>query len=123
MGKRKAGTPPPLRRVKEFFTKIHGVSHGNRQKLLKQLRPGQPLQLIREPNNPHDHNAIMVCVTSGLLRRSQQLGYLSADIAERYAPHLDAGGNMSATVSQVTGGGGWLWWKKSYGCNIVVRVE
>jgi len=109
-------------RDQEFYTNIRGVTQPGRQKLLKKLKPGHSLVLIREPQNPADSNAIMVCVATGILRRKHCVGYLSADIAEQFAEHLDGGGLMSATVSEVTGGGGWLWWKKHFGCNIRLTV-
>ena len=110
-----------------FFTKVVGVSHKNddgtsRQKLIRRLKEGEQLDVLRDPDNKYDRNAIVVCAKFGILRRRKQLGFLSAELAEEYAPLLDAGGRIDAEVSSVTGGGGWLWWKKLYGLNIRVTV-
>ncbi len=110
-----------------FPTKIVGVKFNNedglcRQKYIRKLREGQQLMLKREPNNEYDRNAIAVCTIGKLFRGARQLGYLSEELAGDYAPLLDAGGRIDVVVLNVTGGGGWLWWKKSYGVNIHITV-
>ena len=52
--------------------------------------PGRPLQLIREPDNPHDPNAVAVYDVEGSLHA----GYLPKDTAVRIAKKLDAGTNL-----------------------------
>jgi len=111
----------------DFYSKIRGITQRNadgtdRQKLARRLKVGQRLSLVREPDNVADPNAIMVCTEGGILRRPRQLGYLSADLAEDYASHLDAGGRIDVEVSEVTGGTGWLWMRKNFGVNIHVTV-
>jgi single-stranded-DNA-specific exonuclease len=94
----------------EFFTKIVGVSFEGRQDVVAGLNPGDPLALVREPENPHDPNAI--AVRYGTLR----LGFLKRDIASKLAPKIDAGDSYSATVGSITGGG-----ERNVGVNIHVR--
>lgn len=111
-----------------FFTKVAGVTQQNadgsaRQAIVRRLKPGQTLFLVRDPRNKYDRNAVMVVAKLGLLRRLRQVGFLNADLAAEFAPLLDAGGRIDATVSEVTGGGGWLWWKKNYGVNIKLNVH
>lgn len=45
------------------------------------------LQLVREPKNPHDRNAVAVRVVAG----AEQLGHLPAALAARIAPEMDSG--------------------------------
>jgi hypothetical protein len=55
--------------------------------------PGRPLRLRRDPDNPHDPNAIAVHAQGG-----GQLGWVPRAIAEDLAPQLDAGTPFSAVV-------------------------
>jgi single-stranded-DNA-specific exonuclease len=95
----------------DFFTKIVGVSFEGRQAVVAGLVADMPLELVREPGNPHDPNAI--AVRYGTL----QLGYLRRPIAKHLAPNVDAGDRYSASVGSVTGGGQ----DKHIGVNIHVR--
>ena len=49
--------------------------------------------LVREPNNPHDKNAVMVSA------QGQCIGYISAGRAEKYALIMDAAGQDSIATS------------------------
>ena len=105
-----------LRGIEEawsFYTKVAGVTFEGRQELIPQIRAGQSLRLVREPANPHDPHAIAVCTEDG-----RQLGYLSARLAGRLAPSVDAGTRYTVTASQVTGGG-----DRSYGLNVFIQRE
>ncbi len=96
-----------------FYTKVAGVTFEGRQEWLPSVRTGQPLHLVRQPSNPYDPHAIAIFTTEG-----QQLGFLSARIAGRLAPSIDAGMRYTATASQLTGGG-----DRSYGLNIFIQRE
>lgn len=87
------------------------MSFERRQDVAAGLIAGQPLDLVRDPANPHDSNAIEV--RFGALH----LGFLSRGIARRVAPNIDAGERYSATVGGVTGGTS----GKNVGVNIFVR--
>jgi len=54
--------------------------------------PGRPLELRRDPGNPHDANAIAVHAGG------MQVGWVPRTIAEELAPALDAGEPLSAVV-------------------------
>lgn len=95
-----------------FNTKIVGVTHEGRQDLVAGVRPGEPLALVREPDNEHDPRAI--AVRYGNLK----LGYLRRAIAARIAPNIDGGERYTAEVRHVTGGGA-----RSIGVNIWVTRE
>src|SRR5260370_12014420 len=108
-----------------FRTTIAGVTKQNsdgtdRQKLVKLLKRGETLSLVREPNNPYDKYAIAVFRTSG-----EQLGYLHAG-DRRLADHIDMGGQVSAQVVRTGGGVGILGYvfksfRKPYGCVIEIK--
>lgn len=54
--------------------------------------PGAPLDLRRDPGNPHDSNAIAV------LAGGAQVGWVPREVAAELAPELDAGKPWSAVV-------------------------
>jgi single-stranded-DNA-specific exonuclease len=62
------------------------------------LRSDAALELRREPNNPHDANAI--AVHYGNL----QLGFFNKRLAAHIAPLIDAGARYRARVASLTGG-------------------
>jgi single-stranded-DNA-specific exonuclease len=95
-----------------FNTKIVGVTFEGRQDLLGGMEPGQALELVRQPDNAFDANAI--AVHFGRL----QLGFLKKAIAARIAPNIDAGERYRAEVKHITGGG-----TRSVGVNIWVTRE
>jgi hypothetical protein len=55
--------------------------------------PGRPLELRRDPDNPHDPNAIAVHAGDG-----EQVGWVPREIAAELAAELDAGAPWSAVV-------------------------
>lgn len=107
---------PALRGIEEagaFYTKVAGVTFEGRQALVAQVRPGEALRLVREPANPHDPHAVAVCREGG-----ERLGYVSAALAARLAPSMDAGARYTATAAQRTGGG-----DRPFGLNIYIQRE
>lgn len=105
--------PLGLEEAGAFHTKVVGVTFEGRQQIVQTLQPGDPLVLRREPDNPHDPHAVKVSTASGA-----QVGYLSARVAARLAPSIDAGTSYAASVSQVTGGG-----DRSYGVNVYLERQ
>jgi HIRAN domain len=60
----------------EYFVQVHGIFHRNpdssdRQKIIRECRPGEDVHLMPEPDNPIDPNAIAVLRENG-----EQLGYV-----------------------------------------------
>ena len=93
----------------QFYTKIVGVTFANqdgsvRQEIIEDLDDflGQTAQvsltLVREPQNPYDHNAIQVRDGQG-----RQIGFLSRSVCETLAPMMDNGIEIQCTLSQITG--------------------
>ena len=57
------------------------------QSIVMELEEGNELLLEREPNNPHDFNAIKVLdPTTG-----EHLGYVAREVSRDLAPELDSG--------------------------------
>jgi len=78
-----------------YFCEVKGVTHNNadgtnRAALQKLCDIGDTVQLVPEPNNPHDQHAIRVVLKTG-----QQIGYISARQAARFAGKVHL---LTATV-------------------------
>ena len=71
---------------------IAGARHREEALAAATLAPGDRLELRREPDNPHDANAI--AVHGG----GRHLGFVPRELAEEIAPALDAGASWSAVV-------------------------
>ena len=96
-----------------FHTKIAGVSFEGRQDTIAGLRADASLELLREPENPYDSNAIAVAY--GNLR----LGFFNRELAAHIAPVMDAGVRYRARIASLTGSGE----GRHRGVNIFVERE
>lgn len=67
--------------------------HADALALEEAAKPGDPLELRRDPGNEHDPNAIAVHVEGG-----EQLGWVPREIAAEIAAEIDAGEPWSALV-------------------------
>jgi len=79
-----------------------------------------PLIFKREPANSHDANAIAIWIKARafiFFTSEVQIGYLNADLAAEMARHIDHGGRLTGTVTEVTGGRGS---KPTLGVNILL---
>lgn len=96
-------------------TKVRGTTFENRQKLLGRLRAYDCrdviMDLVREPANAFDANAIQVWVH---VREKGNgcIGYVSKELAMEIAPQLDAGKHAVTLFDGITGGG-----DMNFGCN------
>jgi len=109
--------------LRSLHTKVVGVTFRNsdgtkRQELIPRCRPGDPLRLLREPANPHDRCAIAVYTQGG-----RQLGYVGYHLSREIAAEMDADRQVAAEVVRVTGGGGWLFFRRRYGVNIRIVIS
>ena len=95
-----------------FHTKIAGVTFEGRQDTIGGLRVGVALRLERQPDNPHDPNAIAVWYGN------LQLGFLNRGIAAHLAAAIDGGAHYRARVASLTGGGA-----RSRGVNVFVERD
>jgi DNA helicase-4 len=80
-----------------FETNVAGMKYSGRMERAKHLVAGNPLKLVREPENSYDSNAIKVLTSQG-----EQIGYLSKQVAGYLAKTLDKMGvSHDAKVSSV----------------------
>lgn len=94
-----------------FYTKVAGVSIGDRQHIIAGLKQGDELLLIRERDNKYDKNAIKICTLQG-----KQIGYIPAELAVNMAKKIDIGEQYTAKIEKITGGG-----ELYYGVNLKIR--
>ena len=104
-------TPTDVRPGHYCHSKVAGTTH-RKDVDWTRIRNGDTLRLEREPNNPHDRNAIRI------YDDAQFIGYVRGELAQTIAPHMDNGTRFSGRVKQVTGGG-----ELNHGCNIELIVE
>jgi hypothetical protein len=78
---------------------VKGTRYYKSAELLKDgsLAPGVAIRLEHRPHNPHDSNAVAVCVKS----TGAMLGYMPRDLAPKYAALVFGGKIISATVSSI----------------------
>lgn len=79
----------------EWFENEDGSS---RQAELALCQPGEWLDLVREPENPHDPMAVAIFTSRGA-----QVGYLSAEHAGWIGSKMDRGYDVRAIVERVKG--------------------
>jgi hypothetical protein len=92
---------------KTILTKIVGVTFGNGQKALQHLTHYAPqdiqAELVREPENEHDKNAVAVAVSANG-SAFYRIGYLSCDLAFFISKVLDKGIALKTQFKGVIGG-------------------
>lgn len=98
-----------MTQVGALESRIAGVSFTNRdgssrQKPLKRVKAKDPVELLREPQNPFDPNAIGVWWEDKKGLR-HQLGYVPRHLAALLAPLLDRGLVVAPAIARRTGGG------------------
>ena len=75
---------------------VNGTHLGGRGARIENVNVGDSLQLIREPDNKYDSNAI------GVYNNSGSLGFVPANLSKKIAPLIDSGKIIcSATVVDV----------------------
>ena len=82
-----------------FHAKVAGVTHDNRQAAIAKLSALETLDLVPEPDNPHDPNAIKVWRRTG-----EHIGYLKRNRARQLVEKLQLGHRCVAFVKRVSGG-------------------
>ena len=80
--------------VGEFEALVVGIKHHRGH--ADGLTPGDLVQLVREPDNAYDPNAVQVKVLAGEL-----LGYIPSELAVTFAKELDAGICTQARISRI----------------------
>ena len=86
---------PELRERGVHVSHVAGAGAHHTEALMSEaVAPGAPLLLRRDPDNPHDHNAIQVHPADG----GEQVGWVPRELAAELAPALDAGAPWSAVA-------------------------
>jgi len=84
--------------VGERFDNDDGSS---RQLEIMCMLPGDPVDLVRQPNNPHDHMAVAIFTTTS----RTCVGYLGRVKAQWIGSKMDRGVEVLAVVERIRGGG------------------
>lgn len=74
---------------------LAGYRYAEAAQVWPELRVGDPLDLVREPDNPHDRNAVRVDW------RGRKLGYVPRAENEALAWAMDRGEKVSARISRL----------------------
>jgi hypothetical protein len=74
---------------------LAGFQYYQGRQLWDEIKVGDALALVRESDNPHDHNAVRV------EWRGHKLGYVPRRENQAVAQHMDRGGRVEARVSRL----------------------
>jgi hypothetical protein len=101
----------------EFLSAVAGEAQRNpdgtrRQDIIRCCRAGDAIELVPEPDNPHDPNAVRVMHRLGLI------GYIPRAKAERFSMEIDNGCIVTASIHEITGRD-----KATLGVVLRLRVE
>lgn len=80
----------------------------NRQVILATMKDTDPVQLVREPSNKFDHNAVKV------MSGDMHMGYVGKQYVTILAPMMDQGRQFNASIVELDK------YKNSYYCKIKV---
>jgi len=88
------------RPIAGFDFMVAGVMHEGRATIVRLFaNTGNPVYLVRDPQNIYSRNAIEV-----RLANNEQIGYVPETEAVRLAPILDQGGKQTATIKKIIEG-------------------
>ena len=100
-----------------------GTTSENIQERLKFMKqfPVETMQaeLVRDPENQFDKNAIQIVVHLRSINRKTVIGYVPRELASSLAAVLDAGLQIRAELLQIMGG---YSYKESYGCLLSIGI-
>jgi hypothetical protein len=104
-------TKPRLERIRSEKTYVAGTKY--HQETANHCRKGDPVQLVRDPANKFDPNAIAV------FHGPSQLGFVPKDLAADLRPHFDSGAAFSSKILRLTGGTAEY---PDIGCDVLIRI-
>lgn len=112
------------KRVKEsMIIRVAGTTFGNIQERLGFMKqfPVETMQaeLVRDPENRFDKNAIQIIIHLRAINRKTVIGYVPRGLATGLAAVMDAGIQVKAKLLQILGG---YSYKESYGCLLDIRI-
>jgi hypothetical protein len=94
-----SGCNKHLRRMGIWSVNVRGLEYHKAAVRAGDFRPGSKVQLVREPNNEFDKNAVALCAVSS----DRIVGYFNKGMAPGLAKVLDSGASIDAI--SVTGDG------------------
>ncbi|KAF6264886.1 hypothetical protein COO60DRAFT_1181779 [Scenedesmus sp. NREL 46B-D3] len=86
-----------LQRCPLQLFRLRGVTFDGRQEVVKQLKPGQPLQFLQEPSNPADPGAVHVTTLDGC-----SVGYVAQHLTPAFPLQACFGAVVSVGLAQGT---------------------
>lgn len=98
LGARALTVPDYFANAPRFVTRVVGLHYGSRAAEAAALTLGMPVFLVREPENPHDPNAVAVLALWGA-----PLGYLHRPLAAALTARCEKGETFAARVAAVLG--------------------
>lgn len=102
-GKLATATDRRLRAAGLWAIELRGLGYHRQTNLAGDFRPGRRVNLIREPNNPHDPDALGVAAAGS----SAVVGYFNKQAAKRFSKMIDAGTfDLDAVTIEGDGPGG-----------------
>ena len=112
------------RRIKlSMRIRATGVTAGNIQERLGFMKqfPINTMQaeLVREPENPFDKNAIKIVIHLRSINRKTVIGYVPRGLAAGLAAVIDAGIQAKVELLQILGG---YSYKENYGCLLNISI-
>lgn len=112
------------RRIKlSMRIRATGVTAGNIQERLGFMKqfPMNTMQaeLVREPENPFDKNAIKIVIHLRSINRKTVIGYVPRGLAAGLAAVIDAGIQAKVELLQILGG---YSYKENYGCLLNISI-
>lgn len=100
-----------------------GTTSGNIQERLQFMKqfPVKTMQaeLIRDPENSFDRNAIQIVIHLRSINRKTVIGYVPRGLAAGLTAVIDAGVHVRAELLQILGG---YSYKESYGCLVDIKI-
>jgi len=87
--------------TKILTCKVAGVTFEGRQEYLAKLCLSDPCQIVPEPENPYDPNALAVHIAHE--GEVFHVGFIPRQLAAEIAPHLE-GEKVMAKILEITGG-------------------
>jgi hypothetical protein len=84
-----------------YSFQVRGTAYHEAAARAADFRPGQPVRLVREPDNEHDPNAVAVYAQG----TSKCVGYVNRQNGARLAKRMDAGEDFAAISTRGEGPG------------------
>lgn len=92
---------PGIRRLGLYASQARGTDHYRSAYQAADVRKGQWIDLVREPDNPHDPNAVAMCAPGSRVA----FAYVQRGRAPAVAKRMDAGEQMAAVSMRGPGHG------------------